>query len=65
MFFVINKDKIYSYIVTLSVIGILFTFATVMPSQTLETAGSVAKELPIYSVKTEEKKVALTINCAW
>lgn len=65
MFFVINKDKIYSYIVTLSVIGVLFTFASVMPNKTIETASNSTKELPIYNVKTEQKKVALTINCAW
>lgn len=28
-------------------------------------AGQGGKNLPIYSVETEEKKVALTFNCAW
>ncbi len=29
------------------------------------TAGKSSKELPIYSVKTEEKKVALSFDAAW
>lgn len=66
MFWVINKDKVYSYMVTLSVIGVLFVMATIVPkSETVQTATSSTKELPVYSVKTDEKKVALTINCAW
>ena len=29
------------------------------------TANAAAKQLPVYSVETEEKAVALTFNCAW
>ena len=29
------------------------------------TASAAAKQLPVYSVETEEKTVALTFNCAW
>ena len=29
------------------------------------TAGNTARELPVYSVETDEKTVALGINCAW
>lgn len=66
MFWIINKDKVYSYIVTLSVIGVLFVMAAIVPkSQVVQTSISGTKEVPIYSVKTAEKKVALTINCAW
>jgi len=32
--------------------------------QTVETAAST-KELPIYNVATEDKRVAFTMNCAW
>lgn len=38
MFFVINKEKVYSYIVTLSVIGVLFMISAVFPKETIETA---------------------------
>lgn len=34
-------------------------------NNTIEVAATANKKLPIYSVKTEEKKIALTINCAW
>lgn len=34
-------------------------------NNTTEVVAGVSKKLPIYSVKTDEKKVALTINCAW
>ncbi len=39
MFFVINKEKVYSYIVTLSVIGVLFTISAVFPKEAVETSG--------------------------
>ena len=31
MFWVINKDKVYSYIITLSVIGVLFVMSVIIP----------------------------------
>lgn len=65
MFWVINKEKVYSYMVTLSVIGVLFVMASIMPKNDAIQTSANSKELPVYSVKTEEKKVALTINCAW
>ena len=34
------------------------------PEETIEVS-STEKLLPIYKVKTEEKNVALTMNCAW
>ena len=39
-------------------------FFTKTPSDAVETSVTT-KQLPVYSVKTEEAKVALTINCAW
>lgn len=69
MFLVFNKDKIMSYIITVfTVVGLFFTasaFTTNNEQKTVETATSVNKLLPIYSVDTEENKVAITINCAW
>ena len=46
----------------------LFLFAGVIKTNNLEvveTGAGVQKLLPIYKVATNEKKVALTINCAW
>lgn len=68
MFFVLNKEKIYSYMVALSTVIVLFvtaTFLSNMENNTIPTSSSSAKLLPIYSVDTEENKVALTMNCAW
>lgn len=68
MFIVFNKQKIYSYIVALFTVVVLFCGASIIPSKNIETvptSSSVNKLLPIYSVETEEKNVALTINCAW
>lgn len=68
MFIVFNKQKIISYLVAFWAVIILFCGAGVfMPNleETIETSASTQKLLPIYSVETEEKKVSLTINCAW
>ena len=68
MFFVLNKEKIYSYIVALSTVIVLFVTATVlsnMDNNIITTAAKPSKELPIYSVACEESKISLTMNCAW
>ena len=69
MFIVFNKQKIYSYIIALSTIVILFCGATVITKEeqerTIQTSAKENKELPIYSVETQENKIALTMNCAW
>ena len=67
MFFVINKEKIYSYIITLAMVVILFFGASMATKNqsTVETSANNTKLLPIYSVETSEKNVALTMNCAW
>lgn len=69
MFLVFNKEKILSYIIAISAVAMLFIFATGLYSNPnepiLEVSSSVSKQLPIYSVATSDKKVALTMNCAW
>ncbi len=68
MFFVFNKPKIYSYLIVLSTIVVLFFTAAVLSeadnSETL-TASTTAEEneIPITKVNTEEKKISITINC--
>ena len=67
MFFVINKEKLTAYAVSVVTVAVLFVMAGVlMPkTNTIETSAGVQKELPIYNVKKDDKKIALTMNCAW
>ena len=67
MFFVFNKDKIMSYIVTVFTVIVLFLTASAFggAEKAVPTAANTSKLLPIYSVDTTEAKVAITINCAW
>ena len=74
MFLVLNKQKIYTYVVSLVTVVILFGVAggitekqnTQKENSAIATSTTTGtKLLPIYNVKTKEKKVALTMNCAW
>lgn len=68
MFLVFNKQKIISYLVAFSTVAILFCgagFFVPTLEESVQTSASTKKLLPIYSVETEEKNIALTINCAW
>ena len=68
MFFVFRKDKIYAYLVSILTVFLLFYAASninYFSEEAIETSIKETKLLPIYKVKTEEKKVALTMNCAW
>lgn len=67
MFIVFNKQKVYSYLVALSTVVVLFFVAATFTNKSgeiIETM-SQAKLLPIYCVKTNEPKVAFSMNCAW
>lgn len=69
MFYVTNKDKLISVGIALSTVLVLFLLAATFKTQdigaSIQTSATTSKLLPIYSVDTEENKVALTINCAW
>ena len=68
MFFVFNKQKIYTYVVSIITVVVLFGVASNIKNKnkdTIQTSTNVQKYLPIYNVQTEEKKVAFTMNCAW
>ncbi len=69
MFFVLNKEKIYAYLVSIVTVVLLFCVASSASNtnteNTVQTANQEQQLLPIYNVKTETKKVALTMNCAW
>ena len=67
MFIVFNKQKIYTYLVSIITVVLLFCIAGTLTGEkeTIATSSTNEKYLPIYKVQTEEKKVALTMNCAW
>lgn len=66
MFIVLNKQKIYSYLISIVTVCMLFMFASgVNVNQKLVMTSATSKLLPIYNVLTNENKVALTMNCAW
>lgn len=67
MFFVFNKQKIISYLIAFSTVVILFCGASFFTPNLEDSmlTSSNSKLLPIYSVNTNEKKISLTINCAW
>lgn len=68
MFLVINKEKIYAYGISILTVVVLFYVATTMRStqeDAILTGAQVDRYLPIYQVDTPDKKVALTLNCAW
>lgn len=67
MFYVFSKQKIYTYVVSIITVVILFCIAETITNkeQTLEASTNNSKLLPIYNVETNENEVALTMNCAW
>ena len=67
MFLVFNKQKIYSYLGALSTVVALFIIAATFTNKSGEIIQTMSqsKLLPIYSVDTQEPKVAFTMNCAW
>lgn len=64
MFFIFSKEKIQTYIVSVLTVAVLITIAKVGKIETIQTS-TQEKELPIYNVQTEDKKIAFTMNCAW
>lgn len=67
MFYVFNKQKIYTYLVSVITVVILFCIAGTLgeKNETIPTASVNNRLLPIYNVQTDTNKVALTMNCAW
>lgn len=68
MFVVFNKEKIFSYVIAVATVVVLFLVASTFKDNnmsTIKASANLEKKLPIYCVNTEENKVALTINCAW
>lgn len=68
MFLIFSKEKIYTYVVSILTVLLLFYAASnikTLKGKVVETSANTESLLPIYNVKTEENKVALTMNCAW
>lgn len=69
MFLVFNKDKIYTYCISIITVVLLFCVANMMleghGKEVVTVSSEITKLLPVYRVNTQEKKVALTLNCAW
>ena len=64
MFLIFNKDKIQTYIVSVLTVAVLIVVANIGNIKTIQTSATT-KLLPIYSVQTEDNKIAFTMNCAW
>ncbi len=64
MFLVFNKDKVQTYMVSIITVAVLIAVANINNIKTITTSATL-RSLPIYNVKTDEKKVAFTMNCAW
>lgn len=65
MFLIFNKEKIYTYVISLVTVLTLIIISTAQPTKIIETSTKTQKLLPIYNVQTQDKKVAFTMNCAW
>lgn len=69
MFFVFNKPKIYSYLIVLSTVVVLFFTAEVLSEsnniETLSTSAGVIQENDkiINRFISDKKEIAITINC--
>ena len=64
MFWVFSKDKIQTYVVSVLTVVLLIFLANIDKNDVIQTS-ALEKNLPIYNVQTEEKKIAFTMNCAW
>ena len=67
MFFIVSKQKIYTYFISIIMVVLLFCISGtfVNKKEAITTSSTNEKFLPIYKVETEENKIALTMNCAW
>jgi hypothetical protein len=60
------KERFKRKLKSLAISGVLILAACVGVSKVVTVTNTVnGKELPIYSVETDEKKVALSFDAAW
>ena len=56
MFFILSKRKIYSYLIALSTVVILFVSVNFIQGySSIQTSSRTTRLIPIYSVDTKEK----------
>ncbi len=67
MFYVLDKQKIIAYGVSVLTVLFLFCMASEMTTEkeAIQTSANNQRLLPIYKVQTEKNEVAFTMNCAW
>ena len=63
-FIVLNGKNVLGGLLIVSVLTIMCMAGSSVVSNIIETA-TQNRLLPIYSVETSKKKVALTFDCAW
>lgn len=63
-FMVFNGKKLLSGLLMVSLLTVICVVGSNMTKNIMETA-SKNRLLPVYSVETEDKKVAITFDCAW
>lgn len=67
MFFVFNKRKINSYLISIGTVIVLFTISMIANNginNVIATSAKSVKSNLIYKVETQRKKVAISINCS-
>ena len=68
MFYVFNKQKIFSYLIASSTVAVLLAvsiFFTGNNTEAMEMSSSAGRLVPIYNVETNKQRISITINCAW
>lgn len=63
--FVLDKWKAIRYVVVLTLLCFVFTFAGNITTEMIATMASASRKLPIYNIETSEPKISLTFDCAW
>lgn len=61
----ISKKKTMRLFLVASLVLLSFLFVNIDQEQTISVFLNTRKELPIYSVQTEEKKIAISFDAAW
>ncbi len=64
-FVVFKLKNIFKYGILIFAILLMTGFSTRYTNMVIETSTENQKLLPVYSVETDEKKVAITFDCAW
>lgn len=64
-FLICNKRKAFGICAVFILILLLLLGAPILKKERIQHAAGRSKRLPVYSVETEEAKIALTFDCAW